>query len=53
MTLQVITPEWLASPEGEEWKKKLAKRNDKTFADVLQEMEIPLKQDIDIINRKG
>lgn len=52
MTLQALTPKWLASPEGQEWKKKNQEVIDKAFADALNEVEIPLKQEklIDNIN---
>ena len=43
MTLQIINREWLASPEGKQWKKKVQKRNDEIFAEAFNKIEVPLK----------
>jgi len=35
MALQIINPEWLASPEGKEWAKELQERRDKIIAEAF------------------
>lgn len=43
MTLQIINAEWLASPEGIEWVKKMQKRRDEIFVEAFNKIKIPLK----------
>ena len=45
MTLQALTPEWLASPEGKLWKKKMRKRHDEIIVEALNAIEIPMKSE--------
>ena len=56
MTLQIITPKWLASPEGKLWKKKMRKRHDEIIVEAFNEIEIPLLNEVVIPmkqDRKG
>ena len=46
MTLQAITPEWLASPEGKQWAKDNREVIDKIWAEALNKIEIPLLDEV-------
>lgn len=45
MTLQQITPEWLASPEGKQWAKELQDRRDKIWVEAFNKIEILMKSE--------
>ena len=51
MTLQALTPEWLASPEGKQWAKECQEARDKIWADAFNKIEIPLLDEV-VIPRK-